>query len=83
MKQVFGDNDSPTNSVAVIRDLPLESCNLGVWLDDDMLSMKEEGFLENDLKEIKTWMLDHSGPLHAIFYYLNSHEDVADMGIER
>ena len=66
-----------------IKKLDFEAYDFAALLDEDVLAMKEDTFLETELESLKGQLLENGGALLAAFFYLNCGEESSEMSIDR
>ena len=66
-----------------IKKMDLDALGFASLLDEDVLSMKDEHFLESEIEKLKGMLLKHGGSLLAGFFYLNCGEESNEMSIDR
>lgn len=84
-KQIFsaGQLTSKVDPNAFIKKIDFEAHNFASLMDEDVLSMKDEGFMALELERVKAMLLKNGGALQAGFFYLNCGEESNEMSIDR
>ncbi|QDZ19478.1 hypothetical protein HOP50_03g19940 [Chloropicon primus] len=66
-----------------IKRMDFEALGFANLMDEDVLGMKDDKFLENEMASLKGMLLKYGGALLAAFFYLNLGEESNEMSIDR
>ena len=66
-----------------IKRMDFDALDFASLLDEDVLQMKSEKFLGEELEKLKGMLLKNGGALLASFFYLNCGEESNEMSIDR